>query len=37
MTAKKLRVLVSGTALALFAGSSAWATECIAPADAGGG
>jgi putative tricarboxylic transport membrane protein len=37
MTTKKLRVLVSGAALALFAGSSAWATECIAPADAGGG
>ena len=37
MTTKKLRALVSGAVLALTAGSSAWATECIAPADAGGG
>ena len=37
MTIRTVRALVSSAALAVFAGTSAWATECIAPANAGGG
>jgi len=37
MTKTKMRALVGGALLAAVTGSGAFATECIAPADAGGG